>query len=62
MIDVVQTINAVQRQVGSRTLEAGEARTTTISRAYDAGLEDLRRATRRFWAEYVAPVLDGTGG
>ena len=41
MIDVVHTINAVQRLVGSRTLEAGEARTTTISRTYDAGVEDL---------------------
>jgi dephospho-CoA kinase len=26
----------------------------------DAGVEDLRRATRKFWDEYVAPVLDGT--
>jgi uncharacterized protein YndB with AHSA1/START domain len=41
MIDVTETINAVQRQVGARTLEAGEARTTTISRIYDAGIEDL---------------------
>ena len=41
MIDVTETINAVQRQVGARMLEAGEARTTTISRVYDAGVEDL---------------------
>ena len=41
MIDVVHTINAVQRHVGSRTLEAGEARTTTIGRSYGAGVEDL---------------------
>ena len=41
MIDVTQTINAVQRRVGARTLEAGEARTTTISRSYDAGIDDL---------------------
>jgi len=41
MIDVVHTINAVQRQVGSRVLESGEARTTTVSRTYDAGLDDL---------------------
>ncbi len=41
MIDVTETINAVQRQVGARMLEAGEARTTTISRIYDAGVEEL---------------------
>ena len=41
MIDVAHTINAVQRQVGARMLEAGEARTTTISRRYDTGVEDL---------------------
>ena len=41
MIDVDDTPNAVTRHVGSRVLEAGEARTTTISRTYDAGVEDL---------------------
>ena len=41
MIDVVQEINAVQRQVGSRVLDAGTARTSTISRSYDVGVEDL---------------------
>ncbi len=41
MIDVDDTLNAVTRHVGSRVLEAGEARTTTISRTYDAGVEDL---------------------
>lgn len=41
MIDVVQEINAVRRVVGSRVLEAGEARTATISRVYDAALEDV---------------------
>lgn len=41
MIDVVHTINAFTRRVGSRTLEAGEARTTSISRTYDAGIDDL---------------------
>jgi uncharacterized protein YndB with AHSA1/START domain len=41
MIDVVQQINAVQRRVGSRTLEAGEARTVTISQSYDAGVDEL---------------------
>ncbi len=41
MIDVTQQINSVDRQVGRRTLAAGEARTLTISRVYDTPLEDL---------------------
>jgi uncharacterized protein YndB with AHSA1/START domain len=41
MIDVTQQINSVDREVGTRTLEAGEARTLTISRVYDTPLDDL---------------------
>ena len=41
MIDVVHEVNAERREVGARTLEAGEARTSTISRVYDAGVEDV---------------------
>jgi uncharacterized protein YndB with AHSA1/START domain len=41
MIDVVEEINAVTRRVGSRVLAAGEARTVTISRTYDATIDDL---------------------
>ncbi|TDC36184.1 SRPBCC family protein [Micromonospora sp. 15K316] len=41
MIDATEQINAVRRQVGSRTLEAGEARVTTISQTYDAPVEDV---------------------
>ena len=41
MIEVEGQINAVQRRVGSRVLEAGEARTATVSRTYDATLEDV---------------------
>ncbi|HEX9032728.1 MAG TPA: SRPBCC family protein [Streptosporangiaceae bacterium] len=41
MIDVIHQINAVQRQVGSRVLAAGEARTVTISQRYQASIEDL---------------------
>ena len=41
MIDVSHEINAVQRQVGTRVLEAGEARTVTIPRTYDAALDDV---------------------
>jgi len=41
MIDVTQQINAVRREVGTRALEAGEARTVTISQTYDAAIEDV---------------------
>jgi uncharacterized protein YndB with AHSA1/START domain len=41
MSDVVHAINALQRQVGTRVLEAGEARTVTLSRTYDAPLDDV---------------------
>lgn len=38
---VTEQVNAITRRVGSRTFEAGEARTVTISREYDATLEDV---------------------
>jgi uncharacterized protein YndB with AHSA1/START domain len=41
MIDVDHQINSAQRQVGSRLLEAGEARTVTIVRTYDADIDDV---------------------
>jgi uncharacterized protein YndB with AHSA1/START domain len=41
MIDVTQEITAVDRAVGRRTLEAGEARTVTISRVFDTPVDDL---------------------
>jgi uncharacterized protein YndB with AHSA1/START domain len=41
MIDVSQQINAVSRQVGTRVLEAGQARTLTISQTYDASVDDV---------------------
>jgi hypothetical protein len=41
MIDVAHQINAVRRQVGTRTLEAGEARTVVVSQVYDAAVEDV---------------------
>src|SRR3954470_737733 len=44
MIDVTEQISSVRRQVGTRTLEAGEARTVTISQAYDTDVEDLWEA------------------
>ncbi|MBM7488860.1 uncharacterized protein YndB with AHSA1/START domain [Micromonospora luteifusca] len=41
MIDAIEQINAVQRQVGTRTLAAGEARVSTLSQTYQATLDDL---------------------
>ena len=41
MIDVTQQINAVRRQVGTRVLEAGEARVVTISQTYLADPADV---------------------
>ena len=41
MIDVTHQISAVQRRVGTRTLEAGEARIVVISQTYDAAVEDV---------------------
>jgi uncharacterized protein YndB with AHSA1/START domain len=41
MIDVIHEINAVQRRVGDRVLEAGEARTVTVIRSYAASVEDV---------------------
>ncbi len=41
MIEVTEQINAVRRRVGDRVLEAGTARTATISQSYDAAVEDV---------------------
>ncbi|MGW4943167.1 SRPBCC family protein [Actinoplanes sp. NPDC004185] len=41
MKDAKQQISAVRRQAGGRTLEAGEARVSTISQVYDTGQDDL---------------------
>jgi len=41
MTDVSHEISAVARTVGSRTLEAGEARLATISRSFPDPLEDV---------------------
>lgn len=41
MIDVTHQINAVRRRVGTRMLEAGEARVVTVTRSFDAGIEDV---------------------
>jgi uncharacterized protein YndB with AHSA1/START domain len=41
MFDVKQQINAVTRTVGNRTLDAGEARTVTVSQTYQTDIDDL---------------------
>lgn len=41
MIDVTHQINAVQRQVGKRVLDAREAPTVTITQTYDATIDDV---------------------
>jgi len=41
MLEASEQINAGARRVGSRTLEAGEARTVTITRHYDAPVADV---------------------
>ncbi|MFF3514771.1 SRPBCC family protein [Streptomyces sp. NPDC002573] len=40
-VDVTHEISSVQRQVGRKLFGPGEARVVTISRTYDAPLEDL---------------------
>ncbi|MBM2622708.1 SRPBCC family protein [Actinoplanes sp. LDG1-06] len=41
MIDVDTQISQVRRVLGSRTLEAGEARVSVISQVYDTDIDDL---------------------
>jgi uncharacterized protein YndB with AHSA1/START domain len=41
VIEVTQQINSVRRTVGTRTLEAGEVRTVTVSQVYKAELADV---------------------
>jgi uncharacterized protein YndB with AHSA1/START domain len=58
MIDVTHQINSVRRRVGSRVLEAGEARTVTVSQTYDTTLDDLWDActTAERIARWFLPV------
>ena len=41
MIDIVREIEAVQREVGSGLIAAGEGRTIRLSRTYDAPIDDV---------------------
>jgi uncharacterized protein YndB with AHSA1/START domain len=41
MIDVKHQINEVRREVGTKVLEAGEARVVTVSQTYDGSLDEV---------------------
>ncbi len=41
MIEVDQQVNAVERRVGDRTIDAGAARVVAISQTYDTDVDDL---------------------
>jgi uncharacterized protein YndB with AHSA1/START domain len=41
VIDVSEHVSAVRRQVGTRTLEAGQARVMTVTRTYGAPIADV---------------------
>ncbi|MGW4831644.1 SRPBCC family protein [Amycolatopsis japonica] len=41
MVDVTSQIDSVQRKLGKRVIEAGEAVTATVSQVYDTALDDL---------------------
>lgn len=41
MIDVSHHVNAVERRLGTRVLEAGEARTSVVSRVFPGSLEEV---------------------
>jgi uncharacterized protein YndB with AHSA1/START domain len=41
VIDVSEQVSAIRRQVGTRVLEAGEARVVTIARTYAAPVDDV---------------------
>jgi uncharacterized protein YndB with AHSA1/START domain len=41
MIDIIKELNAARREVGDRLLPAGECRTVTVQRTYDAEVADV---------------------
>jgi dephospho-CoA kinase len=56
------TEEAARARIATQATDEQRRAAADVVIVNDAGLEDLRRATRRFWDEYVAPVLDGAGG
>jgi len=57
MIDVIHQINSVRRQVGTRAIEAGEARTVTISQTYNASIDELWDAGTWAWPGTSMPLM-----
>jgi uncharacterized protein YndB with AHSA1/START domain len=41
MVDVIEQVSAVRRQVGSRVLDAGQGRVVIVSQAYDVSVDEL---------------------
>jgi uncharacterized protein YndB with AHSA1/START domain len=41
MIDIVREIDAITREVGTKTIPAGDGQTVTLTRDFDAGIEDV---------------------
>jgi dephospho-CoA kinase len=56
------TEEAARARIATQATDEQRRAAADVVIVNDAGLEDLRRSTRRFWDEYVAPVLDGAGG
>jgi uncharacterized protein YndB with AHSA1/START domain len=58
VINVDHHVNAVRRQVGRRTIEAGEARVVVVSRAFDTDIDDLWEActTADRLSRWIGPV------
>ena len=58
MKEIIDELSAVRRRVGTGTLAAGEARTVTLRRTYDAPIEDVWDAitTRERIARWFLPI------
>ena len=41
MIDIVREIEAIRREVGTKTIPAGDGQTVTLTRDFDAAIEDV---------------------
>jgi dephospho-CoA kinase len=56
------TQEAARARIAAQATDEQRRAAADVVIVNDAGVEDLRRATRRFWDEYVVPVLEGAGG
>jgi dephospho-CoA kinase len=56
------TADAARARIAAQATDDQRRAAADVVIVNDAGVEDLRRATRRFWDEYVVPVLEGAGG